>query len=190
MIKEELILKIRKMQTFISIILFFIITSFFLTSTEYNITEIQISEWGSYKNLGWIFNYSLIILSLSIFVNAFFYIKHHQRLIKKRISYSFFLLTSIFLFFTGFFDVENNNLLHNLSAFSYFFSYPLGIFLLSYINRKKILYREWVFNLLCSISAVILPIIFIKNFDGMGIGELVHCTIISYWNLRINFKFT
>jgi hypothetical protein len=189
MLKEELILRFRKAQTLISVLLFFIVTLFFLTVSEEKISDIQISHWGTSGTFGWIFNYTLMILSISIFINTFFYIKNHNRIQKKIKEYIIFLIISLCLFFTGFFDVDNHKLLHNIFAFSYFFVYPFSIFLLAYNNRKNILYKEWVFHLSTSLAMIIMPLSLLTFFDGMGIGEIVHSIIVSFWNLRINFNF-
>jgi hypothetical protein len=189
MLKEELILRFRKAQTLTSVLLFFIVTLFFLTVSEEKVSEIQISYWGTGDAFGWIFNYTLISLSISIFINTFFYIKNHNRINKKNREYIFFLFISLCLFFTGFFSVDSNKMLHNIFAFSYFFTYPFVIFLLAYNNRKNILYKEWFFHLSTSLSMIILPLFLLSFFDGMGVGEIVHSIIVSFWNLRINFKF-
>jgi hypothetical protein len=189
MLKEELILRFRKAQTLISVLLFFIVTLFFLTVSEENISDIQISHWGTGDVFGWIFNYTLMILSTSIFINTLFYIKNNNRIQKKNKEYIIFLTISLCLFFTGFFDYENYKILHNIFAFFYFFSYPLAIFSLAYSNRKNIVYKEWFFHLSMSLTMIILPLSILTLFDGMGIGEIVHSIIVSVWNLRINFNF-
>jgi hypothetical protein len=189
MLKEELILIFRKAQTLISILLFFIVTLFFLAVSEEKISDIQISHWGTSDDFGWIFNYTLMLLSASLYINTFFYIKNQNRITKKIKEYISFFIISICLFLTGFFDVDKYKILHNIFAFSYFFIYPLSIFVLAYNNRKTILYKEWTFHLITSLVMIILPIFLLSFFEGMGIGEIAHSIIVSFWNLRINFKF-
>ena len=186
--KEQLLYKFRKLQTIFSVILFFFILIFFLTTTKLDIREIQISHWGVLEDFGWIFNYGLIIVSLTTFFNAFHYIKNHNRIISKKIHYLAFGLTSLFLFFVGFFPVNEHQNLHNIFAFSYFFSYPLSIFLLSHINRKHITYKEWFSHLIISSIMILTPLILIKFFNGMAIPEIAHTLIVMLWNIKILMK--
>jgi hypothetical protein len=186
--KKQLLYKFRKLQTVFSVILFFFILIFFLIITKLDIREIQISHWGILENYGWIFNYSLIILSLTTFFNAFFYIKNHNRIISKKIHYLTFGLTSLFLFLVGFFPLNRLENIHNIFAFLYFFSYPLSIFLLSHTNRKQITYKEWFSHLMTSSFMIVTPLTLINFFNGMAISEIAHTLIVMFWNIKILIK--
>ncbi len=186
--KKELLTKFRKLQTIFSIFLFFFITFFFTITTDFNIKDIQISKWGTVDNFGWIFNLSLMVISISLLFNSFIYIKRHNRIINKNFFYLFFGITYFSLFFTGLFNVDYNKTVHNIFAYTYFFSYPLSIFLLSHINRKSILYKEWFYHLIFSIVMVFLPLFLMSFFNGMAIPEIAHTIIVMAWNLRIIIK--
>lgn len=184
-IKEELILKFRKLQTIISVLLFFMVLIFFVNVTDFHITEIQISKWGTLNAIGWVFNISLVVLSISTFANSFLYIKNNKRILDKKKLYLIFGFVSFTLFVTGVFDVKSFYTIHNISAFLYFFSYPLAIFLMAYINRANISYREWLFHLITSISMIIIPLFLMSQFNGMAISEIVHSSFVVFWHLSI-----
>lgn len=187
-LKEELLLKFRRLQTIISVLLFLFVLLFFTITTDFNIKEIQLSKWGTLDKTGWLFNLSLVTLSISTFLNVFFYIKNHNRIIDKTFLYFVFASVSFSLFLTGVFDVKSNNIIHNISAFTYFFAYPLSIFILSHLNRKTINYKEWILHLSSSISMIMVPLILITFFNGMAIPEIIHTLIVMFWNISILIK--
>jgi len=186
--KDQLLLKFRRLQTIFSVILFFFILIFFLVTTKFDVKEIQISHWGVMDDLGWIFNYGIILVSITTFFNVFFYIRNHNRIFHKNLLYSLFGLVSFLLFLVGLFPVDVNPSIHNFSAFSYFFIYPFSIFLLSHLNRKNIIYKEWITHLITSSSMIIFPLIFISTFSGMAVAEIVHTLLVMFWNIRILIK--
>lgn len=186
--KEDLINVIRKLQTVISIVTFFIIFLFCWSVTEFKLVDIQLSHWGR-KSVGisWIWNSVIILLSLSTFFNSFIFVKKNQRIKNKNVSHILFGLVSFLLFLVGFFSVDYR-IIHNISAYLFFFMYPLSIFVMSYLNRSSLLYKEWFTHLLISIIMMIVPLIFILMFNGMAIAEISHVMIVCYWNLYIVFK--
>lgn len=186
--KQELLLKFRKLQTIFSVLLFFFILIFFLVVTKFDVKEIQISHWGVMESVGWVFNYGLIIVSISTFFNVFYYIKNHNRIFYKNKLYILFGLVSFLLFLVGVFPVNINPSIHNISAFMYFFSYPMSIFILSHLNRKNIVYKEWITHLITSSLMIVVPSIFLSIFNGMAISEIIHTLLVMFWNIRILIK--
>lgn len=186
--KEDLIHVIRKLQTVISIVIFFIIFFFCWGVTEFKLVDIQLSHWGK-KNVGtsWIWNSVVILLSLSTFFNSFIFVKKNHRIKNKTIPHFLFGFVSFCLFMVGFFSVDYQ-LIHNLAAYLFFFTYPLSIFVMTYLNRSSLLYKEWFTHLLISIIMMVFPLIFISLFNGMAIAEISHVVVVCYWNLYIVFK--
>lgn len=186
--KEYILKKFRKLQTCISIILFFIIFLFCWNMTKFDLQEIQLSKWGSLHNhVGLMWNSIVCLLSVSIGINSFLYIKNNNRDKYKFLSYAMFMFISFSLFMIGLFNV-NFHLIHNIFAFTFFFAYPLAIFIMNYLNRKNFHYKNWVHNLIMSICMAIIPITLIGLFKGMAIAETAHIIIIVVWNLYIAFK--
>jgi hypothetical membrane protein len=150
--------------------------------------KIQMSFWGSSEmRFGWVWNSIIITLSLSILANNILFIKRHIRLRKKNISYIMFSFVAMCLMMLGIFNLDYG-MLHDLPAWLYFFMYPLSIFVMAYLNRKFLLYREWFTHLIFSIILIIVPITFITMFEGLAIPEILHSVIVSIWNIYTAFK--
>ncbi len=177
--------RFRRIQTISSVLLF--IGVFFLCwyVTKFNLMNIQLSFWGVDKDLGWIWNSCVSILAVSIFVNVFYFIKHHTRLHDKYTLFlkRMFLLTSIFLLITGAVDMSHS--IHTITAYFYFFCYPLSVFLFAHLNRKHMQYREWLTHTIFAVSMGALTLLTLKVFPGMAIPEIIHTSIVIGWNMWI-----
>jgi hypothetical membrane protein len=175
----------RRFQTTASIVLF--IGVFFLCwyVTQFKLTDIQLSFWGVDKKLGWIWNSCVALLSVSIFINVYYFIRQHKRLLFKynNFSYITFFLTSLFLFLTGVIDMSHA--IHSVTAWLYVFAYPLAIFLFAHLNRKHLQYKEWQTHTIFSIAMVVLPLLVLKFFPGMAIPEIIHTIMVIGWNVWI-----
>jgi hypothetical membrane protein len=187
-IKSDLVRIIRRTQTIISIILFFIVLGFCWEVTGLDVKSIQLSHWGgSNMEYGWLWNSIVVLLSISIFFNNILFIKKHTRLKKKNVPYILFSFVAISLFFVGTFSLDYG-LLHDIPAWFYFFTYPLSIFVMAYLNRDSLLYKEWFTHLIFSITMILLPLMFISFFDGLAVSEIAHSIIVSVWNIHTAFK--
>ena len=178
---NEYVKRFRRMQTVVSIVIFVAIFLFCWWSTKFKITDIQLSYWGVEEKLGPLWNISIMLMSISIYINAAFFLQHHKRLLYFRSFYWWFAIVSLLLFIVGF--VPMHNRLHDITAALYFFLYPLVIFCLAHLNRKHMLYREWVGHVAISVSMVLAPAILLHFFKGMAISEAIHTTIVILWNI-------
>ena len=187
--KSDLVDTIRKLQTVISILIFFLVFAFCWSATDFKIDEIQLSAWGSESSpiTYNIWNSVIVLLSVSIMINVSYFIHKHVRLKQKKIPYIFFGFVSLCLSLVGFFSVDYK-VIHNLAAWSYFFLFPLAIFTMAYINRESLLYREWFTHLLFSIIMIVLPLTVINLFEGMAIPETLHTITVCVWNIYVTFK--
>jgi hypothetical membrane protein len=187
-IKTDLVRIIRRTQTVISIILFFIVLGFCWAVTDLDVKKIQLSHWGGNDmEYGWLWNSIIVLLSVSIFFNNILFVKNHTRIKRKNVPYILFSFVAICLFFVGAFNLDYG-LLHDIPAWLYFFTYPLSIFVMTYLNRKTLLYQEWFKHLIFSITMIILPLVFITAFDGLAVPEIIHTTIVCFWNINTAFK--
>ena len=187
--KSDLVRLIRRTQTTVSIIMFFIVMAFCWSVADYNINEIQLSYWGNVDKFeyGWLWNSIIVLLSLSIFFNNIFFIKNHSRITYKFIPYISFSIVAVSLFLVGVFNITYG-LLHDIPAWFYFFSYPLSIFMMSHLNRKILLYKEWFTHLIFSIVMIVLPLVLLGFFPGFGISEIIHSIVVCVWNIHVAFK--
>lgn len=186
--REDLVRLVRRSQTFISIMLFFIVFWFSWDITGFELTEIQLSKWGETGSVvEKIWNSVICLLSISIFLNTYFYIKHNKRIKYKRISYSMFTFVSICLFVVGIFNIDNQ-FIHNLGAYLYFFTFPLTVFTFAHIHRKTLQYKDWQHHIIIAICMMVFPLLFLSLFNGMAISEIAHIVFVVLWNFKIAFK--
>lgn len=183
--KEELVNRIRQLQMLISIFVFIGVTIQCWTVTGLDITKIQISQWGADSDTWWLWNGAIMLVSVAILFNVIWWIYKHPRLRYKNIFYIIFSVLSVLLFMVGLFPTGQYKLLHDIPAFTYFFVYPFTIFAMAFLNRKRIQYKEWIKHLVLSIIMIILPLAFIKAFDGMGVSEILHTVIVAIWNMSL-----
>ena len=183
--REQLIKVIRKSQTFISILLFLIVFFICWKFTNFDITQVQISIWGRSGVLGRVWNTTVCFFSFTIFINSFLYLRNNSRIKYKNAFYFLFGFLSLCLFFVGFFSMDWR-LIHNTSAFLYFFFYPLTIFLFAYFNRKYLSYKDWKHKVIISISMAVLPIILMSFFKGMAIAEIAHTLMVIIYNIKLS----
>lgn len=172
--------KIRRLQTTVSVLIFFTVFIICWKSTKFNITEIQVSYWGIGKNwLVWSMGISLI--SVLLFLNSYFYVIDNTRIKQKTVPLSIFGISCIALLVVGLFNITHR--IHDPAAYLYFFSYPLAIFLLSHLNRTNLPYKSWLIHLAFSAAMTIVPFSFISMFRGMAVSEILHSLIVVGWNV-------
>jgi Protein of unknown function (DUF998) len=175
--------KFRMLQVVFSTVIFFAIFLYFFFTTNFKFTDIQLSYWGSKSSHPWIWNASLITLSISMVYNVYTYINSFNNLVFKNLIILFFISLNASLFLVGLFSMRYY--IHNILAVYYFFGYPLAIFLFAHFNYSKIPVRVWKINLIFSIMMVVLPLSVIKFFHGMAISETIHSMIMIGWNYWI-----
>lgn len=175
--------RFRRVQTTISIAIFILIFLFCWKTTKFNLEEIQLSYWGIDEKIAWFWNSCIVLLSVSIYYNTYNFIQSHPRMQFKTLLQGIFLMVSVFLALTGL--VNMNYPLHNITAYLYFFLYPLSVFCVAHLNRKHLQYKEWLTHLIFSIAMVVSPLLFIHFFEGMAISETAHTIIVMIWNLWI-----
>jgi len=183
-LRSALVGKIRQLQMIVTVFVFTLVVMLCWTTTDLEITEIQVSAWGA-SEIGWIWNTSVVLVSLAILFNVIYWIHNHQRMVSKKLFYGLFIIPSICLLMVGLFPTVKYDLLHNIPAVIYFTTYPLIIFLMAFLNRKEFHYREWLNHLIISVIMIILPLIFIKVFNGMAISQILHSFIVIIWNINI-----
>jgi len=152
--------------------------------TGFDIKEIQLSVWGSHPIVGEAWNMAIILMSFTILSNVVIWIYRHPRLKYKLLFYTLFSIPSICLFIVGYFPIKYEAL-HSIPAFIYFFMYPLIIFVMVFINRMYISYNEWVKHMIICLLMIIVPLLLMSQFKGMGLAEIAHALMVSTWNLMI-----
>jgi hypothetical membrane protein len=182
--KHELVTQIRRLQIIIMSVVFVLVTALCWSSTGFDIREIQVSEWGGDTHVADIWNTSLALISIAVLFNVIVWIKRHARLGFKKLFYVLFSIVSLSLLIVAIFP-HTHGALHNVPAFIYFFAYPLVIFFMAFLNRRKLLLKEWTRHLVISICMITLPLLFLNFFNGYAISEIIHSVIVIIWNISI-----
>ena len=162
--KSDLVRLIRRTQTIVSVTLFIFTMLFCWQATGLELSKIQLSYWGaSDMKYGWLWNSIIVLLSISIAINNILFVKRHSRLKRKTIPY--ILFSSV-----------------------YFFLFPLSIFIMAYLNRNILHYREWFTHLIFSIIMIVTPLMCLTITEGFGLAEVVHSLVVISWNIHTAFK--
>lgn len=186
--KSDLVRLIRRTQTIVSVTLFLFTMLFCWQATGLELSKIQLSYWGaSDMKYGWLWNSIIVLLSISIAINNILFVKRHSRLKHKTIPYILFSSVSFCLLLVGLFNLEYD-LLHDIPAWIYFFLYPLSIFIMAYLNRKILHYKEWFTHLIFSIVMIVMPLMCLTITEGFGLAEIVHSLVVISWNIHTAFK--
>jgi hypothetical protein len=175
--------KFRRIQTIVSVALFVGVFLFCWKTTGFKLSEIQLSYWGVDKKLGWIWNACLALIAVTMYVNAKLFIDSNGRIYFKSFLKGMFFMVSFSLFLTGIVNMTYD--LHDVTAYIYFFAYPLSVFFLAHLNRKTLPYKEWVTHTAFSVAMIVVPLLLLGFFSGMAIPETSHAAIVTAWGLWI-----
>lgn len=180
---KERIQGFRKIQTIASIFCFIIIFFLCWYVTQFNIKDIPLSKLGINEKIKNLWNFSVVLVSISMFINISAYVFQHLVVGRKFLRV---MIGIICVFLAGTAIIDMNTLVpHSLSAVLYFIGFPIFIFLLSFLNRKHILISEWKHHIKSAITMIIIPLICLYSFKGLAICELTHAMIVMYWNISI-----
>ena len=181
---ERMIQLVRRMQTFVSILIFFVVFAICWWTTKLDIRDIQLSNWGIIGWVGKVWNSAVCLFSISIFINSYLYLRNDGRLKYRKAFIWLFATLSLFLFLVGFFNISYHSL-HYIFAFSYFFLYPLCIFIFAHFNRKYMTYKDWTQKVTISVLMAVLPLVLIYMFKGMAIAGISHTLLVITYNIKI-----
>ena len=168
---------------FVSATLFVLIFLICYKVTGFKITEIPLSQWGVTHSVSWLWNNCLFILGMSCYFNIHQYLELHPHLsFKKHFKYVF-LFQCVSMSLLGVF--VKGQIIHNILAYTYFFSIPLTIFLLAALNRARLTLDEWIVNTILSAAMIAFPLTALFIFSGKGIAESLHSILFLIWNIYI-----
>ena len=151
----------------------------------FNPMERPLSDFGIQEPTWLLWNSTLVLLSIGIFLNAYTALRYYFKQRRYRYPLKVLLLTSSFsLFFTGTISMDYE-LFHKIPAFLFFFSYNLFIFLFGLFRSLRYL-RTGVFSMLIGVS-MLFSLLLLLPFKSYGVFEIVYFTLILIWN--INFLY-
>lgn len=172
----------RNIQIILSSIFFFLTLFTCLYYSVNSVLDIQLSYWGLEDTIGNLWNYTLMIMATSMHLNTQFLLSA-EKIVKRKLLASLFISVFVSLFLSGLISMKYE--LHNLAACYYFLSYPLSIFLFYKFNKHLMHRGEQRGHLFFVISMVLLPVLLVFPFPGMGVAEIAHSVLVIAWSLWI-----
>jgi len=169
---------------------YFVILSYFIFIITPIICYLLIDYFDLFKDpltkFGLSENTNFIWIIFSLFFNLFLYV-NSKVLLKRnniknkilnvilKISLYSLLISTIFI---------NFNYIHSITAFIYFLIYPFFIFTYGFFIKKRN-YKLGLFSIIISALCLILPIITLYFFKGLGIPEITHSILVLIWSFKL-----
>ncbi len=178
------ILRIKKVHSIISSILFILLLMFCINdANELNISEISLSRFGIYPKTFWVWNTGLFILGIILYVHSLKHIVKYYKDINNPVS-TMFTLSTISLLLTA--SINMSYSIHNWTAVSYFLGYVISIFLFGF-NLLQRDFRIGITSICIAIISVLFPLLGLYFFKGLAIPEIIHTLCIFLWIIVLTF---
>lgn len=183
---KEKISKIKKIHSVVSSTLFFVVLLFCIVNvSELSIADISLSQYGVNHKTNYIWNTSLFILGVLLYLQSLRSIFRYYQSEKTDTNIIVcFSISSLFLLLTA--SVDMSFKVHNFFAVSYFIGYTISIFLFGY-NLLKTDFRIGISSIVISLSCLVFPILTTYFFKGWAIPEIIHTVFILGWVLILSF---
>jgi len=147
----------------------------------FNPMEKPLSDFGIQEPTWLLWNTTLVILAIGVFLNAYTALRYYFK--QRRYRYPLRLLlfissSSLFLTATIPMDYE---IFHKIPAFLFFFSYNLFVFLFGLFRSLKYI-RKGMFSVLIGLL-MLFSLLLLLPFKSYGVFEIVYFTLILIWNI-------
>lgn len=173
---------INRLQSLTAVTLFVIVFYACYSTTKFKLTEIPLSYYGVYSKYKFFWNTIIMLLLVSILINIKHYIYYKKMLYSKYLELIFSFL-SLCLFLVGLIPMPS--IIHTISAYIYFFGYPLAIFLMTQLNKKQLgIKLTWLLTILSTLMMLI-PLYLFKIYDGHAYAETANIIIMIIFNFII-----
>ena len=152
----------------------------------FNPMEKPLSDFGIQEPTWLLWNSTLVLLAIGIFLNAYTALRLYFK--KRRFRYPLkvlLIVSSFSLFFTATIPMDYE-LLHRIPAFLFFFSYNLFVFLFGLFRSFRYLRGGFVSIFIG--SAMTFSLLLLLPFKSYGVFEIAYFALILIWN--IHFLFT
>ena len=151
----------------------------------FNPTEAPLSDFGVSEPTWLLWNSTLVLLAVGIFLNAYTSIRYYFK--KRRFRYPLkvlLIISSFSLFFTATIPMDFD-LYHKIPAFLFFSSYNLFVFLFGLFRSLKYV-RRGVFSIFVGLS-MLCSLLLLLPFNSYGVFEVVYLALILTWNIYFLF---
>lgn len=148
----------------------------------FNPIEKPLSDFGIQEPTWLLWNSSLVLLSIGIFLNAYTALRYYFKLRRLRYPLKVLLLiASISLFFTGTIPMDYD-LYHKIPAFLFFFTYNLFVFLFGLFRSLSSL-RSGFLSIFIG-TGMLFSLLLLLPFKSIGVFEIVYFCLILIWNIH------
>ena len=179
---KERITRLKQLHYVIAIVLFVATLGFCsYYASDLRLAHISLSHFGIYKKIGFLWNASLFIIGVTLFIEAFLNINKFMP--KSKLLYMF-IGSIICLLLTA--SVNMNYKAHYYFAYTYFIGYTLSIFLFGYLLIKTD-FRVGVTSIIIAVASVIAPLVALLYIHSFAIPELTHTLFIFIWITMTKF---
>jgi len=152
----------------------------------FNPMDKPLSDFGIQEPTWLLWNSSLVILAIGIFLNAYTALRYYFK--KRRFRYplkALLIIASFSLFFTATIPMDYE-MFHKIPAFLFFFSYNLFIFLFGLFRSLKYI-RKGMFSAFTGL-AMLFSLLLLLPFKSYGVFEIVYFTLILIWNIHFLYN--
>ena len=162
---------------YIAAIILFVGTLIFCSfyASDISLEHTSLSHYGIYKKIGIVWNVSLFIIGITLFIEAFL---NMNKYMKGSWLIYFFIISLICLLLTA--SVNMNHRIHYYFAFTYFIGYTLSIFLFGYLLMKSDL-RMGITSIIISVLSVVCPLGLVMYLHSFAIPEIAHTVFVFVW---------
>ncbi len=173
---KERIEKLKRIHCLISLFLF-VVTFGFCSyyASDLKLINISLSHFGIYNKIGIIWNASLFIIGITLFIEA--YLNITKYLLKRRLLY-LFGFSILCLLLTA--SITMTHKIHFYTAYIYFIGFTLGIFIFGF-SLIKVDFRIGITSIIISIISVLCPVLILIWLHSFAIPELTHTVLIFSW---------
>ena len=153
---------------------------------DFNPIEKPLSYFGVAEITAWYWNLSLIMISFAIYLNAKKSLPiYFNKLKTLRILRILLTVSFISLFLTAVVPM-NRELLHRISASSFFLTYNFFVFFFG-ISRSLKYLRKGLFSIFIG-ALMLLSSLLLIPFPSYGVFEIVYVLLIVFWNASLFYK--
>ncbi|HTA63700.1 MAG TPA: hypothetical protein VK835_14650 [Bacteroidia bacterium] len=173
---KERIERLKKVHYIIAIVLFLVTLSFCsFYAKGLKLTEISLSHFGIYKEIGFFWNASLFVIGITLFIEAILNINKYMP--KSWLLY-LFIGSVICLLLTA--SINMSYKIHYYFAYTYFIGYTSSIFLFGFLLMKSDL-RMGITSIIIAIASVICPLAVLMLVHSFALPELTHTMFVFAW---------
>lgn len=168
--------RLKKIHCLVSLLLFIVTLAFCsYSASDLKLTSISLSHFGIYNKIGIIWNVSLFIIGITLFIEA--YLNINKYLLKRRLLY-LFGFSALCLLLTA--SITMTHKIHFYTAYIYFIGFTLGIFIFGF-SLIKVDFRIGITSIIISVISVLFPVFILMWLHSFAIPELMHTALIFNW---------